>query len=105
MSVILQAIDKAGYQAGRDIYLGLDVASSEFFKDGHYELESEQRRFTPAEFTNYLGELWPSKYPIITIEDGMSEGDWDGLGRAYARARAAACSSSAMICSSPTPRY
>jgi enolase len=77
LSVILQAIEKAGYQAGRDIYLGLDVASSELFKDGQYELESEKRRFSPAEFAQYLAAL-ASKYPIITIEDGMSEDDWKG---------------------------
>jgi enolase len=77
LEVILQAIDQAGYHAGRDVYLGLDVASSEFCKDGHYELESEQRRFTAPEFARYLGEL-VSRYPIITIEDGMSENDWAG---------------------------
>ncbi|HYM29457.1 MAG TPA: phosphopyruvate hydratase [Steroidobacteraceae bacterium] len=77
LRVILEAIEKAGYQAGRDISLGLDVASSEFFKDGHYELESEGRRFTAAEFTAYLADL-AARYPIITIEDGMGESDWDG---------------------------
>jgi len=77
LEVILTAIEKAGYRAGRDIHLGLDVASSEFYREGHYELESEQRRFTSAEFARYLGEL-AAKYPIITIEDGMSEGDWAG---------------------------
>jgi len=77
LSIILQAIDKAGYKAGKDIYLGLDVASSEFFKNGRYELESEKRGFSPAEFTRYLADL-ASKYPIVTIEDGMAEGDWDG---------------------------
>jgi enolase len=77
LGVILQAIDKAGYKAGKDICLGLDVASSEFFKNGSYELESEKRRFSPAEFTRYLADL-AGKYPIITIEDGMGEGDWDG---------------------------
>ena len=79
LQVILQAIDKAGYRAGRDIYLGLDVASTEFFKDGHYELESEQRRFSAGEFTRYLADL-AGRYPIITIEDGMSESDWSGWG-------------------------
>ena len=79
LQVILQAIDKAGYRAGRDIYLGLDVASTEFFKDGHYELESEQRRFSAGEFTRYLADL-AGRYPIITIEDGMSESDWAGWG-------------------------
>ena len=77
LEVILSAIDKAGYRPGKDIYLGLDVASSEFFRDGHYELESEGRRFSSAEFTRYLADL-VGKYPIITIEDGMSEGDWAG---------------------------
>jgi len=77
LRVILQAIEKAGYRAGQDVYLGLDVASSEFFRDGRYVLESEQRRFTAAEFTAYLADL-AQRYPIITIEDGMSEADWDG---------------------------
>ena len=77
LGIILEAIEKAGYRPGRDIYLGLDVASSEFFKDGRYELESEKRRFSAAEFTAYLGDL-AARYPIITIEDGMSEADWDG---------------------------
>jgi len=77
LGVILESIEKAGYKAGRDIYLGLDVASSEFFKDGHYELESEERRFSPPEFARYLGDL-AGKYPIITIEDGMGESDWAG---------------------------
>jgi enolase len=77
LQTILQAIETAGYKAGRDVYLGLDVASSEFFRDGKYELESEHRSFTPAEFTQYLADL-VAKYPIITIEDGMSEGDWAG---------------------------
>jgi enolase len=77
LEVILTAIDKAGYRAGKDIYLGLDVASSEFFREGHYEFAAEKRRFTSAEFSRYLAEL-AGKYPIITIEDGMSEGDWAG---------------------------
>ncbi len=77
LSVILEAIEKAGYRPGRDIYLGLDVASSEFFKDGRYDLESENRSFTAAEFTRYLADL-AGRYPIITIEDGMSEADWEG---------------------------
>jgi enolase len=77
LGIILQAIDKAGFKAGKDIYLGLDVASSEFYKNGRYELESEGRGFSSAEFTRYLADL-ASKYPIITIEDGMAEGDWEG---------------------------
>jgi enolase len=77
LDVIQQAVEKAGYKLGTDIYLGLDVASSEFFKNGVYELEAEDRNFSSAEFVKYLAEL-AAKYPIITIEDGMAEGDWDG---------------------------
>ncbi len=77
LSTILEAIEAAGYKPGRDIYLGLDVASSEFFRNGKYELEAEHRSFTPAEFTQYLGDL-AARYPIVSIEDGMSEGDWAG---------------------------
>jgi enolase len=77
ITTILEAIDKAGYRAGKDIYLGLDVASTEFYKDGVYELESEGRKFSSAEFADYLAGL-AAKYPIVSIEDGMSEGDWDG---------------------------
>jgi enolase len=77
LGIILESVEKAGYKVGKDIYLGLDVASSEFFKNGRYELESEKRGFSSAEFTRYLADL-AGKYPIITIEDGMAEGDWDG---------------------------
>ncbi len=77
LGVILQAIDKAGYKPGRDICLGLDAASSEFFHDGSYDLKGEKRRFSSAEFTRYLADL-AGRYPIISIEDGMAEGDWDG---------------------------
>ncbi|HYB63961.1 MAG TPA: phosphopyruvate hydratase [Steroidobacteraceae bacterium] len=79
LGLILEAIEKAGYQAGRDIYLGLDVASSEFFRDGRYHLEGENRVFAPAEFARYLADL-AARYPIVTIEDGMSEADWAGWG-------------------------
>ncbi|HEC16331.1 MAG TPA: phosphopyruvate hydratase [Sedimenticola sp.] len=77
VEVILEAIEKAGYEAGKDIYLGLDVASSEFYKDGLYDLASEGRRFDAAGFADYLASL-VDKYPIISIEDGMDESDWDG---------------------------
>jgi enolase len=77
LAVITEAVDKAGYKLGKDIYLGLDVASSEFFKDGKYHLEGEGRSFDSAGFADYLGGL-ASRYPIITIEDGMAEGDWTG---------------------------
>ena len=77
LTTILEAIDKAGYRAGKDIYLGLDVASTEFYKNGVYDLQSEGRKFNSGEFADYLAGL-VAKYPIVTIEDGMSEGDWDG---------------------------
>lgn len=77
LETILEAIERAGYKAGRQIFLGLDVASSEFFSGGIYNLESENRKFTSAQFVDYLDGL-VSRYPIITVEDGMAEGDWDG---------------------------
>ena len=77
LKLLLQAIEKAGYKPGRDIFLGLDVASSEFFRDGRYTLHGERRSFTAAQFTRYLAKL-VDKYPIVTIEDGMAEGDWEG---------------------------
>jgi enolase len=77
ISVILQAIEKAGYRAGEDIYLGLDVASSEFCKNGVYNLASENKTFDADQFSDYLAD-WVAKYPIITIEDGMDESDWAG---------------------------
>jgi enolase len=77
LETILEAVRRAGFEAGRDVFLGLDVASSEFFKDGRYHLESEDRHFTPAGFVDYLESL-VDKYPIVTVEDGMAEGDWDG---------------------------
>ncbi len=77
LATILEAIDKAGYRAGKDIYLGLDVASNELYRDGVYELASEGRKFSAAEFADYLAGL-VAKYPIVTVEDGMSEDDWDG---------------------------
>jgi len=79
LALILQAIEQAGYRPGKDVYLGLDVASSEFFHGGRYELESEKRSFSAGEFTAYLAGL-TARYPIITIEDGMSEADWSGWG-------------------------
>ncbi len=77
IEVILEAIEKAGYTAGKDVYLGLDVASSEFYEDGLYNLASENRKFNAQEFTDYLA-AWVDQYPIITIEDGMDESDWEG---------------------------
>jgi len=77
LDTIMTAIEKAGFKPGDDILLGLDAASSEFYKDGVYDLASEGRKFDAAEFTAYLGEL-AAAYPIITIEDGMDESDWEG---------------------------
>ena len=77
IEVILEAIEKAGYKAGQDIYLGLDAASSEFYRDGRYHLDSENRSFDSAGFSEYLAN-WVRQYPIISIEDGMDESDWDG---------------------------
>ena len=77
LDTIMTAIDDAGFKAGDDILLGLDVASSEFYSDGVYDLASEGRQFDAQGFADYLAGLVDS-YPIITIEDGMDEGDWDG---------------------------
>ncbi|MDD5388246.1 MAG: phosphopyruvate hydratase [Gallionellaceae bacterium] len=77
LKFIMEAISGAGYTPGSDVLIGLDCAASEFYKDGRYVLESEGLRLTSAEFTDYLA-AWVDKYPIISIEDGMAEGDWDG---------------------------
>ncbi len=84
IEVILAAIEQAGFEAGQDIALGLDVASSEFFRNGVYELASESRRFDPLQFVDHLAR-WVDAYPIVTIEDGMAEGDWDGWEQLTAR--------------------
>ena len=77
LETILEAIEKAGFKAGNDIYLGLDPASSEFYQEGRYELASEGKRLTSEEFADYFS-AWVKQYPILSIEDGMAEGDWDG---------------------------
>ena len=77
IQMILEAIDTAGYVAGEQIALGLDCAASEFYKDGKYELSGEGLSLDSTEWTNMLA-TWVDKYPIISIEDGMAEGDWDG---------------------------
>ena len=77
IEVILEAIEKAGYRAGEDIWLALDAASSEFYRDGKYHLVSENRSFTSQEFSDYL-ENWVDAYPILSLEDGMDESDWEG---------------------------
>jgi len=77
LETILEAIGKAGYKAGEDILLGLDVASSEFFENGKYNLTGEGKRLTSEQFVDFLAN-WSTQYPIVTIEDGMSEHDWAG---------------------------
>ncbi|VAW85899.1 Enolase, partial [hydrothermal vent metagenome] len=77
IEVILEAIAAAGYTAGKDIFIALDPASSEFYKDGLYCLDSENKKLTSAEFVDYLAD-WANRFPIISIEDGMAEDDWDG---------------------------
>ncbi|NNC66173.1 MAG: phosphopyruvate hydratase, partial [Gammaproteobacteria bacterium] len=77
LDTIMIAIEKAGFKPGADILLGLDVASSEFYTDGVYDLASEGRQFDAAGFTGFLAELVDG-YPIVTVEDGMDESDWEG---------------------------
>ena len=77
LQVIMQGIEKAGYKPGADVALGMDVASSEFCKNGKYELESDGSSLTADQFTDLLA-AWVAKYPIITIEDGCGENDWAG---------------------------
>ncbi|WP_140908328.1 phosphopyruvate hydratase [Cognatiluteimonas lumbrici] len=77
LDTILEAIGRAGYTAGEDILLGLDVASTEFHENGKYNLTGEGKRLTSEQFADFLGN-WCAQYPIATIEDGMAEDDWDG---------------------------
>jgi enolase len=77
IEVILEAIEKAGYKAGEDILIAIDAASSEFYSEGKYVLESEGKSLSAQEFVDVLAD-WCERYPIVSIEDGMDEGDWDG---------------------------
>ena len=77
LKLIVQAIEKAGLQPGIDVAIGVDCAASEFYKDGLYHLESEGLKLSSAKLTDYLA-AWCDNYPIISIEDGMAEGDWEG---------------------------
>ncbi len=77
IEAVLEAIEKAGYVVGKDVCLGLDAAASEFYRDGRYHFASENRSFTSAEFAEYL-DSWIDQYPIISIEDGLAEDDWEG---------------------------
>jgi enolase len=77
LDTILEAINKTGYKIGGEILLGLDAASSEFYKNGKYDLAGEGKQYSSVEFVDLLAS-WAKQYPIISIEDGMAEGDWDG---------------------------
>ena len=77
IELIMESIEMAGYQAGKHVFLALDCASSEFYKDGFYHLKSENLKLNSLDMANYL-EAWCDKYPIISIEDGMDENDWEG---------------------------
>ncbi|MEO8332810.1 MAG: phosphopyruvate hydratase, partial [Gallionella sp.] len=77
LQLIVQGIEAAGYVPGTDVAIGVDCASSEFYKDGLYHLDSEKLKLTSAQFVDYLAN-WTDKYPVISIEDGMSEHDWEG---------------------------
>ncbi|MEZ7972595.1 MAG: phosphopyruvate hydratase [Pseudomonadales bacterium] len=77
LQMIMEAIDKAGYKAGEDVYLALDCAASEFYKDGSYVLSGEDKAFNSEGFSDYLADL-VDRYPILSIEDGLDESDWDG---------------------------
>ena len=77
IEIILKSIEKAGYKPGEEVFIALDVAASEIFNNGKYNLKSENKEFSSSEMVDYLGSL-SKKYPIISIEDGMDENDWDG---------------------------
>ena len=77
VQVIIEAIEKAGFKLGTDLALGLDCASSEFYREGRYDLASENRKLTAAEFVEVLAD-WCKRYPIVSVEDGCAESDWDG---------------------------
>lgn len=79
IELILEAIGRAGFRAGEDVYLGIDAASNELYRDGRYHLESEGRSFTAGEFVEYLAS-WVDQYPIVSLEDAMAEDDWEGWG-------------------------
>ena len=80
IEIILRSIEKAGYKPGEEVFLALDVAASELYKNGEYNLVSENKAFSSSEMASYLQEL-VKKYPIISIEDGLDENDWDGWGK------------------------
>ena len=77
LQFIMEAIETAGYLPGSDVVIGLDCASTEFYQDGKYILKADNLELTAAQFTDYLA-AWTDKYPILSIEDGMAENDWEG---------------------------
>src|SRR5687767_12542653 len=77
IELVMEAIGKAGYRAGQDVVLALDCAASEFYRDGSYVLESEEKRLSSSQFCDYLADL-AARFPIVSIEDGMAENDWEG---------------------------
>lgn len=77
ITTIISAIERAGYKPGEQVFIGMDIASTEFYKDGKYHLEGEGKSYTSAEFVDLLAD-WVEKYPILTIEDGCDEDDWEG---------------------------
>lgn len=84
LDAIMQAVEIAGFKMGADIHLALDCAASEFFRDGAYDLKGEGKRYSPDEFADYLESL-SKNYPILSIEDGMDESDWDGWAKLSAK--------------------
>jgi enolase len=77
LDILMRAIELAGYRPGKDIYLGVDAASSEFYREGHYRLDAEDKTLSSAQFADFLAD-WVHKYPVLSIEDGMAEEDWSG---------------------------
>jgi enolase len=77
IELVMEAIGKAGYRAGQDVVLALDCAASEFYRDGSYVLESEEKRLSSSQLCDYLADL-AARFPIVSIEDGMAENDWEG---------------------------
>ena len=99
LEMLVAGIEAAGYQPGEDVAIALDPAASELYHDGAYVLEHEGRTLSAAELSRLLGGRSPARYPIVSIEDGMDEEDWDGLEDAHRAPRRAACSWSATTCS------
>ena len=78
LETIMEAIEKAGYQAGKDVFIALDVAATELYKDGKYDLVRDGKKLSSKEMVEWYAELCKKNYPIISIEDGLAEDDWEG---------------------------